>query len=297
MKYNEEAFYKKALLSPYINPRDMMKDITIPDSVFKYRSFGSYNDNIWTENPYWRESLRGEVFFATPKSFNSNDPIDCRLSIDFVQLAKRVMDKDISNNPEAIKQAENIFEQYIDALQTNKRIGCFTTVDCTNREMWDDPYFGKNGEGYCIEYRTEKELFYPENIAFLKVVYDDNEYDATELMVQLKNFENSEIARVKTVCLRYNPFLFKKKKFEKECEWRIIIPENRYESYFGAENTYIKNMSSLVKAIYLGPNYRNIPQWNKKRDEALVIAKKMGAKVFEVLESNLQKYELVEITV
>ena len=197
MKYDEEAFYKKALLSPYINPHDMMKDITIPDSVFKYRSFGSYNDNIWTENPYWREALSGEVFFATPKSFNSNDPIDCQLSIDLVQFVKRVMDKDISNNPEAIKKAENIFEQYIDDLQTNKRIGCFTTVNCTNREMWDNPYFGSNGEGDCIEYRTDKEFFSPENILLLKIVYDDNEYDATELMVQLKDFENSEIAKVR----------------------------------------------------------------------------------------------------
>lgn len=283
-KYDDNKLYERALKTNTIKAIEIMSDITIPSSVFKYRSFGNYEDEgqqNWKENSHWKDSMNGELFFSTPKDFNSNDPNDCKLYF----------------NSNAIKRYdEKKFTEWRNGLLANKRIGCFTTQSCTHPEMWDNPYFGSNGEGYCIEYRVTEKDFYPNNIIFLKVVYANAPYDSTPLLKLLDKFEIDEVATKKLICLGYTPFLIKNEKYSSECEWRIIIPNNRYESYFDDPNKSIKNMKDLIKAIYLGPNYKNIPNWKEKKEYVLNIARNSQIKVYEVLkEVDILQYKLKEL--
>ena len=69
-------------------------------------------------------------------------------------------------------------QSWIDSIQSGMRVGCFTTVDCLKHDMWDNKYFGYEGKGYCIEYEVLEEIFYPQDMVFLKVYYDDKGFDA-----------------------------------------------------------------------------------------------------------------------
>ena len=299
--YDNEVEYEKALRNKLIKPISILQQITLPSSVFKYRSFGFYDtEKNWNDNPHWKNSINGEVFFSTPAEFNSNDPNDCKLNIDYKKLSWSLFHKHISNLKD-IKKIEEKWKPYIDVLQTNKRIGCFTTTNCTNPEMWNNPFFGDAGKGYCIEYNVSERYFYPNDLIFLKVLY--GKYDATELMYLLRHFkqdneqcnELEKLINYQVSCLAYTPLLFKDYKYREEKEWRLIIPKNRYTQYFGMEDCFIKDMSSQIKAIYLGPNYRQVPSWKEKRDFILQSAQNANFKVYEVFSTNSLIYKLEEI--
>ena len=69
-KYDDNKLYERALKTNTIKAIEIMRDITIPSSVFKYRSFGNYEDEgqqNWKENSHWKDSMNGELFFSTPK--------------------------------------------------------------------------------------------------------------------------------------------------------------------------------------------------------------------------------------
>ena len=55
-------------------------------------------------------------------------------------------------------------------------------------------------------------------------------------------------------------------------------------------------MKDLIKAIYLGPNYKNIPNWKEKKEYVLNIARNSQIKVYEVLkEADILQYKLKEL--
>ena len=286
MKYDNKKAYKWFLCNKSTKVVDLMKNITMPKSVYKYRSFGAFEDHNWCENPYWKESMEGEVFFSSPRDFNSNDPNDCRLNVNVnVWLQKEF---NCSKRGKIIEKAQKEMQGYIDSVQSNLRVGCFTTVDCCRSDMWNDEYFGQNGMGYCVEYEVLPELFNPGRLVFLKVLYDNAEFDATELICNLRRAGEDVQKTYQMICQGYAPFLIKPKKYSKEKEWRLIIPSNHFTGYFGRENCYKRNMSKAVRAIYLGPKYRQVPQWEEKRDYAISVADKLGAVVYEVYENENQ---------
>lgn len=297
-KYDNYKEYKKALISKEIKATEIMKDITIPSVVYKYRSFGDFEGEVWNENPYWRESMEGEVFFSTPKDFNSNDPDDCRLQIDideFVKIKYNCNIKDCATIKSTI--IKQIMQSWIDSIQSGMRVGCFTTVDCLKHDMWDNKYFGYEGKGYCIEYEVLEEIFYPQDMVFLKVYYDDKGFDATEMICNLDKIEKDVRITAQSICQGYTPFLMKPKKYIEEKEWRLIIPSSRFDSYFEKHDCYKRNMSKAIKAIYLGPKYKEIPDWESKRDTAVLIAKRIDASVYEVCIDANGAYEYVPVGV
>lgn len=60
MRYDE---YKGSILNNDITPREIMKKIKMPSSVFKYRCIAREKDGEIIEDPYWKESMNGSVFF------------------------------------------------------------------------------------------------------------------------------------------------------------------------------------------------------------------------------------------
>ena len=161
--YDDSDEYKKAVLSDYIKSNEIMKEITLPKSVYKYRKF---------DTQYLKESLDGNVFFSNPIDMNVNDPCDCKVQFDTKEVLKTMFPR--ANREVRRKHSEAIkeLEKYKKSLQGALRVGCFTTCDCSQIEMWDNQYFGDNHKGYCIKYKVEPTHFYPDTIIFLKILYD-----------------------------------------------------------------------------------------------------------------------------
>ena len=78
-KYDNLDEYKMAVLSDCIKSTDIMKKITLPQSVYKYRRFDAQ---------YLKESLDGNVFFSNPIDMNVNDPYDCKMKFDTKKILK-----------------------------------------------------------------------------------------------------------------------------------------------------------------------------------------------------------------
>lgn len=294
MKYDNNNKYLQALKDPNIKHKMIMKELTFPNVVYKYKSFGKEKNGEWKEFQYWKSTMEGDSFFSLPEQFNSNDPKDCIIEINYEKFV-RVNFPGVAINKNKIGKAKGIFEDYTRTLQHTARVGCFTDVSPLNNQMWDNKHFGSNGEGYCIEYNVKKEFFYPSNIIFLKVVYEGR-YDATDLMISLaQNITKNPPISLEDHCLAYNPFLFKPYDYKEEHEWRMIIPQNRYNDYFDNPDESIKKMASIINAIYLGPNYKRIPGWEEKRAYAISVASKNGFSIFEMKNKNLNELEAIKI--
>lgn len=291
-KYDNLTKYKKAVLSDYIKSSDIMKEITLPDFVYKYRKF---------DIRYLKESLDGKVFFSTPADMNVNDPYDCQMDFDekqvFLTMFPGVPDKVFDENPAIFK----MLNDYKQSLQRQVRIGCFTTCDCSKIEMWDNEYFGDKHRGYCIKYKVDPLYFYPATIVFLKVLYDNNGFNATEVMKnfvewvklgqeQKKNSQSYRVRTAKMVCLGHNHTLFKPEKYKNEEEWRIIIPENRFIEYFGEENIYTKDFSSLIHSVYLGSEFKKADKDGKMYNYALEVCKRNQIPLY-IMQQNGDKFE------
>lgn len=290
--YDDVDEYKKAVLSEYIKSSDIMKEITLPESVYKYRKF---------DIQYLKESLDGNVFFSNPIDMNVNDPYDCKLEFDTREILKTIF-PGISRgycrkHPEVLDK----LEKYKKSLQGALRVGCFTTCDCSKIEMWDNRYFGDNHRGYCIKYKVGSTHFYPHTIIFLKILYDDCGFDATNAMKNfvewvklldngMKDDQNYKMRTVKLVCLGYNHALFKPEKYQNEKEWRIIIPNNRYLEYFGEENVYTKDFSPLMQAIYLGSEFRNSDKSGEMFEYALKVCRRLHIPLY-IMQRNGEKME------
>lgn len=191
--------------------------------------------------------------------------------------------------------------KYKKSLQGALRVGCFTTCDCSQIEMWDNQYFGDKHKGYCIEYKVEPTHFYPDTIIFLKILYDNCGFDATDAMknfvewerLKREGMENSPIYNMragKMVCLGHNHALFKPEDYQNEKEWRIIIPNNRYVEYFGKEDVYTKDFSPLMQAVYLGSEFRNTDISGEMYEYALEVCKRLHIPLY-IMQRNGDKLE------
>ena len=271
MKYDDISLYKKALLSYDINPKEIIRDISIPESVFKYRSF---------KNRHLTDSLEGKFFFSLPSNINVNDPDDCVVWIDSqrcIQHIQQLWKCDLSVAAQIHSYLrKNWIEPGVDdsgnkrtGLQDKVKIACFTSVSPKSSEsdiVWNS--FAIDG-GYCIEYKVRKELFYPQNIIFLPVCYDTNSetacndrYDDTDYVLrlidciyeQLNNGVKVPQLDQSFVAQGYNHTLFKPVRYSKEREWRIVVPCNRDGEYF--DEMFLtggkKYLASCMEKIYIG---------------------------------------------
>lgn len=299
--YDDITRYIEGLFSEYISCQAIMKSITFPGSVFKYRRFvdHSVETNEITDNPFWKTSLDGDFFFSTPSEFNSNDPDDCKLSFN----EEKVIQNLYSPSPSALLQHQdklnNLYtdlNQYKNDFNHNFRVGCFTTGDYRDPFMWQNEHFGLNHTGYCIQYKVDPNYFYPGTIVFLKNIYLERDYDATSLLYNM--LKGNDIGKwtndllnpyaCKGICLSYNPILIKNSSYSKEQEWRIIIPPNRYAEYFNDVNkgNATKDFGPIMKAVYLGKDYGIIDPTGEKYAYALEVCKKRNIPLYIMKESN-----------
>ncbi|MDE7201329.1 MAG: hypothetical protein K2O91_05330, partial [Lachnospiraceae bacterium] len=90
--------------------------------------------------------------------------------------------------------------------------------------------------------------------------------------------------------LGHNHVLFKPEKYKNEEEWRVIIPKPRYSKYFGAEDLYTKDFSSLMQAIYLGSEFSKADVTGEMYDYALSICQKYKIPLY-IMRKNGGKLE------
>lgn len=295
--YDDSDEYKRAILSDSIKSSDIMKKITLPKSVYKYRKF---------DIQHLKASLDGEVFFSNPAEMNVNDSNDCKMVFDEKEILKTMVPKGMDDILlEKLPGILNMLQKYKKSLQGKMRVGCFTTCDCSKREMWDNKHFGDKHKGYCIKYKVEPKYFYPATVVFLKVLYDNKGFDATDAMKNVVEREKLEkngfvdsksyqARTVKMVCLGYNHTLLKPKEYQNEDEWRIIIPENRYSEYFGKADIYTRNFSTLMQAIYLGSEFRNADKNGEMYKYALDVCKRIHIPLY-VMQRNGDSLEAVMV--
>ena len=289
-KYNDAESYRGALLSAGISPRKIMREITIPSTVFKYRSF---------ESGYLEDSLEGNVFFSLPSKINANDPDDCMVAVDEERCRQHLMKNYSRTESEAECIYKMLKERWLDShdedgkmvcgLQDQVKIGCFTTVHPQapeSEEMWKT---FSGGNGYCMEYETEEKIFYPGAILFLPVCYDSR-YDDTEDVLRMMDFIAGKLSSgveqpeldASFVPHAYNHVLFKPGRYHVEKEWRIIVPRERDAEYF--DDIYPtggkKQMRDCVRRIYV----KNSVAGEVSEREAARVRALSQEKGFEVVE-------------
>lgn len=286
MEYNE---YKALLLSNKDTPRNIMGKIKMPSSVFKYRCFVREKDTIIEEDPYWRESMEGIVFFSLAKDFNSNDLKDCVLFYDKEKIRNQVHNV-LKSTVKSDKIVDAYMEPYIASIRDNFRIGCFTTKSVDDKYMWGKKEFGGNHTGYCIEYDAIEQMIYPNTIIFLPVLYESITYDSTPVFLSLIKNGGIKSNELEIASLGYNFALFKNLQFKDENEWRIIVAKNKYNSYFERDNCK-KDYSNIMKAIYLGSRYQKYDENGEKYKYALNICRSKKIPLYEMCEENGKLYK------
>lgn len=286
MRYNE---YKGLILNNEITPREIMKKIKMPSSVFKYRCIAREKDGKIIEDPYWKESMNGSVFFSLAKDFNRNDPNDCKLSYNMSKIRAQIY-KNLGSTSKNDKFIDRFMEPYIQSIRDNFRIGCFTTKRIDDKYMWENSEFGGCHTGYCIEYNIDEQMIYPNTIIFLPVLYEPNIYDSTPVFLSLIRNDGINNNERELISLGYNFALFKRAQYKEEQEWRVIVTNNRYDSYFEKENCK-KDYSKIMKAIYLGSRYQIYDKNGEKFNYALNICKSKKIPLYEMheIDGNLDK--------
>lgn len=255
--------YRELIEDDSISAVELMKRISVPDTVYRYRRLGAEdNEHIWVEAKHWEDDVNGVCMFSLPCSFNKNDPYDCSVNFDKTVIAK-YMFRNYNRKLRRIasSKSKKQLDEYIESLQKTMLVGCFSTNPPDSCSMWDDPNFGDIGRGICIEYAVDDDNFRPDNLAFLPVLYDDNRYDNTEAMKAVSDYaeNNNDInAQRRMVCLGYGHTLIKPLKYEKEQEWRLVIPlrdDKAHLDYFNVNNESKRDFISAIKAIYIGPSF------------------------------------------
>lgn len=252
--------YKEMIYNPEISPLDIMNEIEIPKSVFKYRKFVDFeNPSIET---FWEESLNGTMYFSLPTMFNSNDSEDCVFLYDKDKCKEKILKK--NNLPSENKEIFTIplindiwteLDRIITQVRENIKIGCFTSLKPENEFMWECKEFGAEHMGYCIEYEVDALNFYPQKNVFLPVLYEENHIDMTDVVLDLINLShNNDNLETHTTLMSngYNFCLCKTNTYKNEYEWRIIVTENKWKEYFDIDHSNKKDFSNKMKAVYLG---------------------------------------------
>lgn len=280
--------YEDLIFSEQETCPNIMKKVDIPSSVFKYRCFCRNTGDGIEEDPYWRESMDGIVFYSLAKDFNRNDPEDCKLEYNKKAIRNEII-KQLGckgrTSYQLNKKIDDLMGNYISSIRDNFRIGCFTSVSPEEWYMWDNVNFGGNHTGYCIEYCTSKDTMFPGRMIFLPVLYDKTRYDSTNAICNfIRN--GGKVDAINVISLIYNFSLIKLDKYIQEKEWRLIVTCNRYCEYFNVDKKTKINFSNIIKAIYLGKDYKKYDLDGKKYKYALDICMSRNIPLYEMVEIN-----------
>ncbi len=282
--------YRKLIEDDTVKSKALELRLTVPKSVFRYRRLGFENDkNEWVESKHWKDDVNGICMFSMPDSFNKNDIDDCKVNFDIDKIFD-YMFREYSEEDRRIAQdlGKKKLTEYCESLQRKMLVGCFTSVKPEYESMWDDPNFGDKGRGICIEYEVDDANFRPDNLAFLPILYDDVKYDNTRAMEALVDYakdSNNVDAQRKLVCLGYGHTLVKASKYEREEEWRLMIPlreDGAHLDYFNVDHKSKRDFTTAVKAIYLGPEFDTLPESEKYIDEIFKKWGNIGIPVYRV---------------
>lgn len=130
---------------------------------------------------------------------------------------------------------------------SDSKVCCFSTSK-NNTLMW--AHYGRMNSGFCVEYDTSKiiEDVQNEKYCFIPVIY-------SEKMYRDDPYPLSD----ETLSLLWNlpQFMYKKKDWEYEQEWRLIIPDCKADAlYF-----------PYIKQIFLGTNFKNYNKFTKEPEK------------------------------
>ena len=273
--------YKKLMYDNTVSAIAIMKRIEIPKSVYKYRKF--VNPYNLTEETYWEDALDGKMYFSLPAYFNRNDSDDCVLEYDVEKCKEKLLEligykKDCMYVLDEVpyKETWNEFTNLIEnMIRGNIRIGCFTTVNPDEVFMWEDRNFGSEHQGFCIEYEVDEQYFYPNDMVFLKVLYEKEHVDMTDVVMDVMDYcyKQDDIALHHVFCSNaYNFALCKKNNYKGEEEWRIIVVNRRWESYFDIDGESKKDFANKMKAIYFGADSEQLEFYDDYKKYALEVS-------------------------
>ena len=274
----------------------------IPRFLYKYRSF--YNED-GSENKYWKDYLLGKFHLNVANNFE--DVNDCKPFFDKDKLINIMIDEiiDKTSNKELkkrfiseyiIKNDENIMNEihkYIKNVEKNYKkihIGCFTNTN-KNDEMWKK--YADNYQGFCIEYNIEEHERLKDSI--LHVCYvkekDRKKYvDKTDIVKRLIKHEPLSLIDQKDI---FNPLFIKTDDWSFEKEYRLFLLEHRTlnnGSKLKIKDVLDKNdnldLSSVIKAIYLGKNFEKNNNYKKLEMQIMEIASERKISVYKINESS-----------
>ncbi len=294
--------YRKLIESPVVSARMLSEKIVKPDCVYRYRRLGHMNNGSWKENCFWEDDIDGICMFSVPDSFNKNDSDDCKVRFDndtvlgYMSLGdRRLADKKTN------AKIDSILNDYKASLQKRMRVGCFTSVEPSSLDMWNDPNFGDDGRGVCFKYVVDEDNFYPDKLSFLPVLYDDSPYDSTKVMkfvVDYAKDNNNQQAANGMVCLGYGHTLIKPTKYENEHEWRLVVPirDNKaHLAYFDNDHEKKRDMSSAISAVYLGPRFDELIDFEKYKCAIINRWRSKDVPIYQMVVEDGEHIKPVEI--
>lgn len=292
-----------AFINPEIKASAILEYIDSPEKVYRYRRLGYDKNGKWERTLHWEEDIDGICKFSIPNRFNKNDNEDCKVRFNEKTVQEymfREYNREIRRKLE--KNTKKEIEKYENHLQETMRVGCFTSVEPMNIEMWDDSNFGDLGRGLCIEYDVKKEDFSPMELSFLPVLYDDNPYNNTLAMKAVIDFCKSNYSDGKAaknmVTLGYGHTLIKPTQYEKEAEWRLVIPIRKggaQNVFFDVDKESKRDMKSAISAFYIGYNMEKLSDYNEFIARIKKNASNMKIPVYKIVKDDncLQKQQII----
>lgn len=294
--------YRKLIDDPTVSAKMLSQKIVKPDCVYRYRRLGHEDNGTWVENTFWKDDVNGICLFSVPDSFNKNDDNDCKVRFDNDAVFRYMFPaSDKPSYEEAKTIIDNVLNEYKASLQTKMKVGCFTAVNPLSLEMWNDSNFGDDGRGMCFEYAVDKDNFYPDELSFLPVLYDDNLYDNTSVMKYVAEYaknNNNQRAAAGMVCLGYGHTIIKPVRYEKEQEWRLVIPirdDGAHSNYFNIDHEKKRDMSTVISAVYLGPRFNELNDFEKYKSAIIDRWEIKGIPVYQIVVEDGDCVKAVQI--
>lgn len=286
--------YKEALFDANIYLEELIKDVEIPQKLYKFQGFYS---PAGIENEFWKRNIQGEFHFSLASEFE--DKADCNPDIDGKKVLEQLRNslQLISQNckkekiDEIISELENSMGNNINTIkknfQNNIRIGCFTD-DFQNEEMWRK--YADDFRGFCIEYDTDKEELFSNSM--LPILYTQDTFDISIPYIDAillacfpgkddeDKIDKFEVYYKKILKMTYAPVFIKETKWEFEKEYRMFLLNNMntkdglIKMQNKLDDNYNINLSNAIKTIYLGKNFRDNENADQIYNTILTISNK-----------------------
>ena len=271
--------YKIDLLDPMISFQQLARKYPPPVKLYKYLYFGKYENGVFVENPHWKSGVKGIFHLSHAKTFD--DKNDCEPYVNehkFTEYIKKVCNAfEVKFSNEVMCELKKmdynkLISELKEKFQSVPRIGCLTDT-YLNNEMWE--CYSANHTGFCIEYITGSNMLL-RNLTN-KVVYTNERHDVSlsvALNMILSSVDYDEKFNIYYLMLQKNTYTclyIKKPKWSFENEFRVIMPDHisskegelSAKEYIVSEPDNI-DLSKAISAIYIGTNYKSVPNFKEK---------------------------------